>query len=66
MSASIPALPFEIDDAGRPESEIEASESTDKPLARIGQAVVTDVQPLRSALQQLRLNHRHDGYMTVT
>jgi len=44
ISASEPKLPFEIDDAARPESDIDASENTDRPLPRIG--------------QELRLNHR--------
>lgn len=37
ISPSEPILPFEIDDAGRSEAEIVASESTEKPFARVGQ-----------------------------
>ena len=37
VSASQPKLPFEIADAGRPESEIVASEATERPFPRIGQ-----------------------------
>ena len=37
VSSSLPKLPFEIDDAGRAESEIVASEGTERPFPRIGQ-----------------------------
>jgi len=37
VSKSLPKLPFEIDDAGRSEADIVASEATDRPFARIGQ-----------------------------
>jgi len=38
------ALPFLLEDAARPEEEVEASQSTDRPFPRLG--------------QELRLNHR--------
>jgi len=44
VSASLPQLPFELEDASRSEEEVTASEETDKPFARIG--------------QELRLNNR--------
>jgi aspartyl-tRNA synthetase len=37
ISAAEPQLPFEINDAGFSEAEIVASESTERPIARIGQ-----------------------------
>ena len=37
ISQSLPKLPFEIDEAGRSEAEIVASEGSERPLARIGQ-----------------------------
>ena len=37
ISAADPKLPFEIDDAGRAEAEITASEGSERPFPRIGQ-----------------------------
>ena len=37
VSKSLPKLPFEIEEAGRSEAEILASEETERPIARIGQ-----------------------------
>ena len=42
ISASLPNLPFEIDDAGRSDTDIEASESTERPFPRIGQELRLD------------------------
>eukprot|EP00908_Phaeocystis_cordata_P000971 Transcript_11050.p1 GENE.Transcript_11050~~Transcript_11050.p1 ORF type:complete len:602 (+),score=274.84 Transcript_11050:115-1806(+) len=44
VSASLPQLPFELEDASRSEEEVTASEATERPFARIG--------------QELRLNNR--------
>ena len=38
ISSSLPKLPFEIDDAGRTEADILASEGSERPFPRIGQA----------------------------
>ena len=37
VSASLPQLPFELEDASRSEAEVAASEETARPFARIGQ-----------------------------
>lgn len=42
VSASEPILPFQLEDAGRPEAEVEASQVTERPFPRIGQELRLD------------------------
>ncbi len=42
VSAAEPILPFQLEDAGRPEAEVEASQTTERPFPRIGQELRLD------------------------
>ena len=42
VSSAEAILPFQLEDAGRPEAEVEASQSTDRPFPRIGQELRLD------------------------
>ena len=60
VSKAEPMLPFQLEDAARPEAEVEASQGTDRPFPRIGQELRLDNRwldartPAQNAVLRLR------------